>query len=77
MLGRLEMGIDECISAYTKFMETIFEQKTRQVPLSFSSRIQSRFDSTKLRNAVNEVINAKGFSPDELFDDGQPRGCRV
>lgn len=77
MLGRLEMDVDECISAYTKLMKTIFEQKSRQVPLGFSGRIQSTFDSSKLRNAINEVITGQGFSPEDLFSDGQRRGCRV
>ena len=77
MIGRLEMDIDECISAYTELMKTVFEQKLRRVPSDFSGKIQSRFDSTKLRDAINKVITSKGFSPADPFDDGQPRGCRM
>lgn len=77
MIGRLEMDVDECISAYTKLMKTVFEQKLHRVPSSLSGKIQSQFDSTKLRDAINKVITGKGFSPADLFDDGQPRGCRV
>jgi hypothetical protein len=28
MLGRLEMDVDECVSAYSKLMESVFEDKS-------------------------------------------------
>ena len=77
MIGRLKIDVDECISAYTKLIKTVFEQKLHRILSSLSGKIQSQFDSTKLRDAINKVITRKGFSPVDLFDNGQPRGCRV
>lgn len=77
MLGRLEMGIDECISAYIQLMGTVFEKKSRSMPLSFSGNVQARFDSKKLRNAIETVIKGTGHSPDEPFNKGEHSGCRV
>jgi hypothetical protein len=35
MLGRLEMDVDECISAYKDLMKAVFEEKLRRVPVSW------------------------------------------
>ncbi|PKS12989.1 hypothetical protein jhhlp_000330 [Lomentospora prolificans] len=77
MLGRLEMDVDECITAYNELMKTVFEQKLHRFPSSATGKIQAQFDSMKLRDAIDEVIIRKGFSPEDPFNDGQPRGCRV
>jgi hypothetical protein len=34
MLGRLEMDVEECIAAYTRLMETVFESKSSRLPAS-------------------------------------------
>ena len=77
MLGRLEMDADECIAAYNRLNEAVFKNKKHRIPLGLSGRVQSRFDSTKLKNAIEEVITSQGYSPTEPFDDGKSRKCRV
>jgi hypothetical protein len=77
MLGRLEMDVDECVSAYSKLMESVFEDKSSWLPISWTGRTKAQFDSTRLKNAIEEVITRQGASKTDLFNDGSPRGCRV
>jgi hypothetical protein len=56
MLGRLEMGVDECIAAYGNLAETVFGQKLSSLPFNFKGKVRSRFDSVKLEAAVLKVI---------------------
>lgn len=77
MLGRLEMDVDACIDAYTKLIKVVFEEKAHRTPFNWKGRVRARFDSTKLRAAIEEVIRSQGYSPTDQFDDGKARGCRV
>jgi hypothetical protein len=77
MLGRLEMDIGDCISAYTDLMETVFTKQLGRSPLSFTGTIRSRFDTKKLKSAVEQVIIRIGASVTDLFNDGRPHRCRV
>lgn len=77
MLGRLEMDVDQCIQAYVNLMSKVFEKKVHKFPITLGGEVQSRFDSEVLKDAVNEVITSCGFSPDDPFDDGVQRGCKV
>ncbi|OAG43855.1 hypothetical protein AYO21_02082 [Fonsecaea monophora] len=77
MLGRLEMDVDECIVAYNKLTKAIFEEKAHWTPFNWSGRVQSRFDSNKLKAVIDDVITRQGYSPTEPFNDGKPRGCKV
>jgi hypothetical protein len=77
MLGRLEMDVNECISAYSELMESVFGEKLSWLPTSWTGRNQAQFDSTWLRKAVDEVITGQGASTTDLFNDGSRRGCRV
>jgi hypothetical protein len=77
MLGRLEMDVDECIIAYNKLIQDIFQDQLHRAPLSWSGRVQSQFDAAKLKAAVEEVVNKQGLLPTDPFNDGKPRGCKV
>lgn len=77
MLGRLEMDVDECINAYNRLIKTVFEERAHRTPMSWTGRVQARFDSAKLKTAIDEVITRQGYSPTDLFNDGKPRGCKV
>ncbi|KAJ5844751.1 hypothetical protein N7534_008420 [Penicillium rubens] len=74
MLGRLEMGVDECILAYTELMKSVFSEKINNVPVDWSGNIVSQYDSKKLKKAIENVITRAGFSPTDLMNDGKP--CR-
>ncbi|KAL9011601.1 MAG: hypothetical protein Q9173_003562 [Seirophora scorigena] len=77
MLGRLEMDIDECISCYTELMKTVFARKKSLLPLTWRGKIKGRFDSSKMRVAVEKVITGRDLPKHELLNDGTARGCRV
>jgi hypothetical protein len=51
MLGRLEMNVDECISAYSDMMKTVFEEKSSRLPISWTGRVKAQFDSNKLKGS--------------------------
>jgi hypothetical protein len=71
------MDVDECISAYSKLIESVFGEKSSWLPLGWTGRTKAQFDSTRLKNAIEEVITRQGASTTDLFDDKSPRGCKV
>lgn len=77
MLGRLEMDVDECISAYSELMKAVFEAKSSRFPISLKGRPKARFDSNRLKNAIEQVIAHHDASKTDPFNNGGPRGCRV
>lgn len=77
MLGRLEMDVDECIAAYSGLMRAVFERKSSRLPISLRGRARARFDSEKLRSAIEEVISRKGAVVTDALNDGKSRGCRT
>jgi hypothetical protein len=68
MLGRLEMDVDECVSAYKELMKAVLEKKSRQTPISWTQKLKSAFE---------KVIASRGLNQADLFNDGTVRGCRV
>jgi hypothetical protein len=77
MLGRLEMDVDDCISAYSMLIKTVFDEKSRRIPLGWTGKTKAQFDSSRLKSAINEVMTIHGVPEAELFNDGITRGCRV
>ena len=77
MLGRLEMDVDKCISTYIDLMKSVFERRLSWLPISFRGNVKPRYDIEKLRSAVEQAIDQNGASPQDRFNDGQSRGCRV
>ena len=77
MLGRLEMDVDDCISAYRKLMESVLGRKSNWSPVDWTGGTKLRFDSMRLKNAIEYVITCQGISTTDLLNDGQPRGCKV
>ena len=77
MLSRLEMDVDECITAYSKLIKTVFEEKSSEILINWKGKIKARFDSKKLKSAIEEVICSKGASMTDVFNDGKLRGCRT
>ena len=77
MLGRLEMDVDECITEYSELMETVFGKRSSKLPFSWTGKTKARFDSKKLKSAIEKVVTNHNASSTELFDNGTARGCRV
>jgi hypothetical protein len=69
MLGRFEMDVDECISAYNKLMESVFGEKSSWLPMGWTGRTKAQFDSARLTALqtleVDAVVRALSFSVDE------------
>jgi hypothetical protein len=77
MLGRLEMDVDECIASYSELMKAVFAEKASRLPISSTGRVKARFDSAKLKAAVEGVIASSNASPADAFNDGKARGCHT
>ena len=77
MLGRLEMDVDDCISACRKLMEFVFGEKSSWSPIGWTGGTKPRFDFMRLKNAIEDVIIQHGISKTDLLNDGQTRGCKV
>ncbi|KAK5301403.1 hypothetical protein LTR99_006370 [Exophiala xenobiotica] len=77
MLGRLEMDVDKCITAYNRLIKVVFEEQVHRIPFNLSGDIRPRFDSGKFKKAFEEVIIGQGYSPAAPFNDGKAHGCKV
>ena len=77
MLGRLKMDVDECITAYTGLMKTVFSQKLHKLPIDITGKIQPQFNSMLLEQAIKQVITAQGMQDSDLLNNGVEGGCRV
>ena len=75
MLGRLRMSVDECIEAYISLSDRIFQKKRHRVTIR--GKIQGRFDSEELAQAVREVIKGQGFQEGALLKDASDNACKV
>jgi hypothetical protein len=76
MLGRLEMDVNECITAYSELAEAVFGAKLSSFPFNVKGKVKSRFDSAKLEKAIREVVQ-RSASETDLLSDGTERGCRT
>ncbi|KAF4920399.1 Calcium-independent phospholipase A2-gamma [Colletotrichum fructicola] len=77
MLGLLEMDVDECIAAYTKLIREVFSEKLHRSPVGITGKIQARFDSKKLQDAIEAVLVNKDVPVTTRLNNGTERGCRV
>lgn len=74
MLGRLEMSIDECITAYLKLSSRVFEKKAHRVKIN--GKLQGRFDSAELEKSIKEIVGMSVGDQDALLKDANAR-CKV
>jgi hypothetical protein len=77
MLGRLEMGVDDCITEYCNLASEVFGEKLSAFSTTLKGKVKARFDSTRLESAVQKVIRQSGIPETSLFSDGTERGCRT
>jgi patatin-like phospholipase/acyl hydrolase len=74
MLGRLRMTVDECIDAYTALSDRVFEKKSHRV--NIKGKLQGRFDTAALEQAVKEILVTRGLGEDALLKDSDS-SCKV
>ena len=80
MLGHLKMTVDECITTYTSLFRTIFEKEKHKLSINLwedFGKLQDRFDSEILRDAIRGIVSDRGFSDTDLFNSAGDRECRV
>jgi len=77
MLGRLEMDVDECITAYSDLAEAVFSQKMSRLPFNLKGKVKAQFDSSKLEKAIGDTMKRAGISETALLNDGAERGCKT
>lgn len=77
MLGRLEMDVDECITAYNNLTKAVFGEKLHKLPMSLKGFIKPQFDSATLERAIKRVIASRGISETAELNDGAQRDCRT
>jgi hypothetical protein len=77
MLGRLEMDVDACIAEYSELMKAVFKEESSWLPIGWSGKVKARFDSAKLKKAVDDVIVRSGASTADAFNDDRTRGCHT
>lgn len=77
MLGRLEMSVDECITAYSDLAAAVFGEKLSRIPVNRKGEVKPRFDSARLESAIEKVVTQSGASATALFNDKTERGCRT
>ena len=77
MLGRLEMDVDACIASYSELMKVVFEEKSSWLPVGWSGKMKARFNSAKLKSAVDDAISKTDAFSADAFNDGKARGCHT
>jgi patatin-like phospholipase/acyl hydrolase len=67
MLGRLRMGVDECIEEYKRLSSDVFAHCRHRITLR--GKLQGRFDHDALANGVKAVLAARNVGEDALLKD--------
>ncbi|TAQ87275.1 hypothetical protein B7494_g4384 [Chlorociboria aeruginascens] len=75
MLGRLKMSIDDSIDTYLSLSDRVFQKKRHCVTVK--GKIQGRFDSEELTQAMKEVVAAQKLKEDVLLKDVSDDACKV
>ena len=76
MIGKLQMGIDECIAEYERLTSKVFTKCQRGV--TWRGTIQGRFDHDALVIGVQDLLVRKGLDKDSLLKDPKGYfGCRT
>jgi hypothetical protein len=83
MLGRLEMDMDECISAFNHMTLSFFYNKSRLVsggsdlgPGKGKKHI-ALAQLAGLKAAIMELITDRGISASQRLNSGSAHGCKV
>ncbi|KAH6476019.1 hypothetical protein HBI59_006010 [Parastagonospora nodorum] len=76
MLGRLQMGVQECIDQYTTLFSSIFTKKKHRV--GWGGKLQGRFDHEALEAGIKQIVREKLHDEHALFKDNSSNGgCKT
>lgn len=59
------MSIEECKNAYIEMMDKIFFKTKHRI--GYNGKVQGRFDTSALENAIKKVIKDKGLDENSLL----------
>ncbi|KAF9890016.1 hypothetical protein FE257_006696 [Aspergillus nanangensis] len=69
MLGRLRMGIDECIEAYIHFSKIVIQKPAAVWRIDFRGRFMPRYNGESFEKAIKEIIRSRAVNEDELLQE--------
>ena len=75
MLGRLQMGIQQCIDAYSILSKDIFNKKS--LPVNWRGEVTGRYKSSEFEKSIKKIITDAESPEDARLNDDKDRGCRV
>ncbi|KAH0566004.1 hypothetical protein GP486_000595 [Trichoglossum hirsutum] len=75
MLGRLRMGVDECISAYIDLSPKIFTKLHHRLKLK--GHVQGRFDHKAIEDGVKTLLVERGLDKDALLLEKFDSPCKT
>ncbi|KEF55615.1 uncharacterized protein A1O9_08365 [Exophiala aquamarina CBS 119918] len=75
MLGRLHMGIDECIDAYMDFSRSLFEPKRSKFNAFMRPTVAATIAQDKLESILRRMTSASATLEDPMQDADSP--CKV
>ncbi|KAJ5963990.1 uncharacterized protein N7479_003866 [Penicillium vulpinum] len=76
MLGRMKLGIDACIEAYSNLSPRIFSQVRHRIKLS-TGKTQGRFDHVAMEQGIKDVLMQYGMDPETLFKSSIMEDCKT
>ena len=80
MLGRLQMSVDDCITAYTTLADKVFAPVRHRLNfwgLPWNWQVQGRFDGEVLAQCIRDILRSKDMPPDSLLKDKADAVCKV
>ena len=69
MLGRMQLTVDECITAYEDLSAKVFPKPRHRRFQFFGGNTQGRFDHKALENRIKELLNAYRRPVDTLLKE--------
>jgi hypothetical protein len=69
------MSVDTCIEAYLEMSSGIFQKQRHR--LSMGGKLQGRFDSEGLEQAVKNILDKQGLDKDALMLEELDSKCNV
>jgi hypothetical protein len=75
MLGRLQMTVDDCITAYITLSARVFQKKRHR--LTLKGDVQGRFDSEELERAIKDMVKEPNLPREALLKDAPTAKCKV
>ena len=67
MLGRLQMDIESCITAYRQLSERVFRKVAHRISIKNLGKTQGRFDARELEKVIKDIISKAKYDENVRF----------